>query len=395
MGVPSATAGALSPARHQQATPARVQPVPITKTAGTVPPNNPPQNIPPSPNFLSSCSGTQYDNSAGCTNAVLQAIANGRSHEGLGPMSLPSGWYSLTPAEQLFVATNLERADRGLTPLSGMATALDQSAVQGAQQSQDPEPPAGFPWSSWGSNWAGAVGNSLEAIYYWMYDDGLNSGNVDCTQSNTSGCWGHRDNILLSLHCQPCVMGTGLVATGYQGYPSWAEILVDTSGSPQLDFSWSQVAGGDPPSPQTAGGVGPGSAPGVVEQSNGAPSMFVQGPGNSLLNYWYIPQSGSWGSATVAGLGSTFSSPGVLPQSNGSPSVFVVGPGNSLLNYWYIPQSGSWGAATVAGQGSASSSPNVVQQSNGAPSVFTAHPELNYWYIPSTGSWGAATINGA
>lgn len=237
-GAPSSAAGsphtvAEIPARHEAV------PSPVTKSSGAAT-DNPSANITPDPDFLDDCS-TSYDDSPSCVSAILQAIGNARAQEGLPAMTLPSDWESLTPEEQLYVATNLERVARGLPALSGMATALDQSAAQGAADNEDPEPPSGFPWTSWGSNWAGAVGNPLEAIYYWMYDDGEGSGNVDCTQTNTSGCWGHRDNILMSLDCQPCVMGTGFNSTAYEGYPSWGEILVDSSGSPQLDYSWSQV----------------------------------------------------------------------------------------------------------------------------------------------------------
>ena len=73
-----------------------------------------------------------------------------------------------------------ERTARGLPPLAGMATALDAAALVGAQQSDDPTIPSGFPWTQWGSNWAGAVGDPLEAIYFWMYDDGPGSSNIDC-----------------------------------------------------------------------------------------------------------------------------------------------------------------------------------------------------------------------
>jgi len=235
------------PAPSASAVPAVVrsaQPVPVTKAQaheGILPPGNPPANIAPSPNFLSNCSGSQYDDSTGCVSAVLQAIANGREREGLSGMVLPTDWTQLTPQQQLFVATNLERTVRGLPPLTALATALDASTMSGAEQSNDPSPPPGFPWSEWGSNWAGAVGNPLEAIYFWMYDDGLGSSNIDCQQAGAPGCWGHRDNVLLNLACQPCEMGSAFDATGYQGYPSWAELLVDTSGSPAVDFSWSQV----------------------------------------------------------------------------------------------------------------------------------------------------------
>ena len=220
-------------------------PVPVTKAypqsrQGILPPGNPPANIAPSPNFLNNCSGSHYDDSAGCVTATVQAIATGRQAEGLPAMVLPTDWTSLTAQEQLFVATNLEREVRGLAPLTAMSTALDGAALGGAEQSNDPAPPNGFPWSQWGSNWAGAVGNPLEAIYFWMYDDGAGSANVDCTPSDPSGCWGHRENILVNLPCAECLMGTGWVATGYRGDPSLTELLVESSGTPALDFTWQQ-----------------------------------------------------------------------------------------------------------------------------------------------------------
>jgi hypothetical protein len=155
-------------------------------------------------------------------------------------MSLPGNWGALTPQEQLYVGTNLERTVRGLAALSAMATVLDQSAAQGAATGNDPAPPGGFPFEQWGANWAGGMGNPLEAIYYWMYDDGPGSSNADCTPGHTSGCWGHRDELLLTLTCTPCVMGTGFAVHGWGGQPSWAELLVGTSGSPALDFTWQQ-----------------------------------------------------------------------------------------------------------------------------------------------------------
>lgn len=197
-------------------------------------------NIAPDPNFLLSCSGAQYDDSSGCVDATLQAIANGRSHEGLPPMVLPSNWGQLSPDQQLFVATNLERTARGLPPLTAMATALDAAASRGVAQDVDPPPPPGFPYSEWGSNWAGAVGNPLEAVYLWMYDDGSNTANIDCTPSNETGCWGHRENILLRLSCTECVMGTGWDPAGYSSDPSMTELLVEASGTVPVDFTWRQ-----------------------------------------------------------------------------------------------------------------------------------------------------------
>lgn len=155
-------------------------------------------------------------------------------------MALPSNWTSLTVEQQIFVVTNLERTVRGLPPLAGMVDALDQSAAQGAASGTDPSPPSGYPYSEWGANWAGAVGNPLEAMYYWMYDDGEGSANIDCTSTNTSGCWGHRDNVLLNMACDTCVIGTGYSATGWNGDPSMAELLVEQSSQPAMVFTWQQ-----------------------------------------------------------------------------------------------------------------------------------------------------------
>ncbi|HYA67754.1 MAG TPA: hypothetical protein VED63_03385 [Acidimicrobiales bacterium] len=172
--------------------------------------------------------------------ATVAAITNARATEGIGPFVLPSNWDQLTASEQTFVMTNLERTARGLPALSALVAALDTAAQQGADASRDPSPPAGFPFTQWGSNWAGEMGNPLEALYYWMYDDGPGSSNVDCTPSNSSGCWGHRQNILMGLSCQPCVMGAGYAPTGYQNTPSVTELLVDTSGVPATDFTWAE-----------------------------------------------------------------------------------------------------------------------------------------------------------
>jgi hypothetical protein len=222
------------------ATPTPTAPTPPASTKAVTASGVLPANIPPQPNFLQSCSGAQYDDSQGCVGATLQAIDNGRGHEGLPPMVLPSNWAQLSPEEQIFVSTNLERTARGMPPMAAMATGLDQAAARGASQDTDPGPPGGFPYSQWGSNWAGAVGNPLEAMYFWMYDDGTGSANVDCTSSKPSGCWGHRENVLVRLSCTECLMGTGWVATGYQGDPSMTELLVETSGNPAVDFTWRQ-----------------------------------------------------------------------------------------------------------------------------------------------------------
>jgi hypothetical protein len=269
-------------------------------------PGDPPANIAPSPNFLNSCTGSSFDNSLGCQTAALAAIANARNQEGLPGMVLPTDWAQLSPQQQLFTSTNLERTVRGLPPLSGMATALDQASASAAAQNTDPSAPAGFPWSTWGGNWAGALGSPLEDIYFWMYDDGLGSYNIDCTTQNTSGCWGHRHNILMSLRCQPCLMGTGYNATAYRGNPSWTELLVDSSGSPALDFSWNSVLAYLPGTPVAAVLAAP--AVGIASTPDGQ-GYWLVGADGGVFAFGTATFDGSMGGrhldAPIVGISST------------------------------------------------------------------------------------------
>jgi hypothetical protein len=344
---------------------------PVTGTEGTVPPNNPPQNVPPSPNFLSDCSGSAYDNSTNCTNAVLQAIANARAQEGLGPMQLPSGWYSETPQQQMFVAVDLERTARGLPPFSAMATALDSSSQQAAAASEDPSPPAGFPWTEWGGNWAGAVGNPLEAIYYWMYDDGEGSNNIDCTPSNTSGCWGHRDNVLIVMNCQVCVAGTGYVGNGYEGYPSWTALMVASSGNPQLDDTFGQLMGD--PSSDPSGSAGSVYDPSIAIGPSGLPTVAVQGPNNALWLYWQASNAQWYGPLQV---GETYGAPSIAIGPSGLPTVAVQGPNNALWLYWQAANAQWYGPLQV---GQTVSSPSIAIGPSGLPTVAVQGPGNALW----------------
>ncbi len=209
---------------------------------------NPVANIPPNPNFLNSC--YPHNTSTTCTTKVIQATTNARAVEGLGPMALPNNFNSLTPAQQIFVITNIERVDRGLPPFVGLVDTFSADAQAGAQGNTDPSPtlvPPGLHLVAWGSNWA-ENGNPLGSNYYWMYDDGLNSGNIDCTTANQTGCWGHRENILSLTSYQHQYGGTLLMgaaevygSTG-NGWESDAELLVLATGPlPALSYTWAQA----------------------------------------------------------------------------------------------------------------------------------------------------------
>ena len=202
-------------------------------------PGTPLFDIAPMPDFLLDCTPTGYDDSASCVWSVVRAINNARSAVGIPALALPTNWSALSPQEQLYVATNLERTARGLSPLSAMSSALDAAAAIGADAGTDPAPPPGFAWTRWGGNWAGNVANPLEAVYFWMYDDGPGSGNVQCSATDASGCWGHWQNVLLPLACSPCIMGVAWTTTA-QGNTSTTELIVDAQGSPAADFTWAE-----------------------------------------------------------------------------------------------------------------------------------------------------------
>jgi len=247
--VPTSTAVPVDPTPTATIPPRAVEPSTSLPTPPFSPPSSipslkpavvesdPASNISPSPNFSTACGPAGYNDSFGCILNVVAAIDNARDSEELPSMVLPTNWSSLNPEQQLFVATNLERTARGLAPLIAVATALGPAAALGVAASVDPTAPPGFPHTEVLSNWAGNVGNPLEAVYYWMYDDGLGSPNIDCSLSNLSGCWGHRHNLLAPLACNQCVMG-GAFGTTVQGATGVTELIVETTGPIDVDFTW-------------------------------------------------------------------------------------------------------------------------------------------------------------
>ncbi len=165
-------------------------------------------------------------------------------------MALPSNFNSLTPAQQIFVITDIERVDRGLPPLVGLVDTFSADALAGARANSDPDPtqvPAGLHLVAWASNWA-ENGNPLGSNYFWMYDDGVGSGNIDCKSAGQPGCWGHRENILSLTDYQRQFGGTLLMGaaeaygTTSNGWESDAELLVLATGPlPALSYTWAQA----------------------------------------------------------------------------------------------------------------------------------------------------------
>ncbi len=187
--------------------------------------------------------------SQACAGDALADLNAARVSEGDVPMVLPGDWSSLMIPQQLLVLSNLERVDRGLNPIEGLSATLDSFAQAGATDDKDPvEDP--FPGNVETSNWEGGYVSPVLSDFAWMYDDGLGSGNLDCTASDQSGCWGHRRDILWDF-TEPAVMGAAYAdaAASNDGRPSESEIYVggDTeTGSGQEDApiapTWATIA---------------------------------------------------------------------------------------------------------------------------------------------------------
>jgi hypothetical protein len=197
-----------------------------TADAAIVPPQNPGGNISPAPGYVGPCGSLAAPNPY-CPSG-LTLIYGDRQVEGVSPMSLPSNYPSLTPPEQLFVLTDLERIDRGIAPISGLSANLDAYAQAGANAGRDPSFP---PYGGGGSTWA-ATSSPGTALAFWMYDDGPGGTDLDCPASGGGGCWGHRD-VILGQYASPSLMGVGYGSSTTQLFMGG-----DTVDTPY--FTWAQ-----------------------------------------------------------------------------------------------------------------------------------------------------------
>ncbi|MGD0085471.1 MAG: hypothetical protein ABSD78_20150, partial [Acidimicrobiales bacterium] len=164
----------------------------------------------------------------------------------------------LTGPEQIFAIANIERTARGLPPILATTVQLDAMAESGATQQGDPSVKLplrlthGGLATAYGSNFAEGTANAMGADYYWMYDDGLNSPNTECTTHNTKACWGHRENVLFNYantaYCprgsKPTMyMGTAEVTSHVKWSPSITEIFVNDCGAMPSDRNFKLVFG--------------------------------------------------------------------------------------------------------------------------------------------------------
>ena len=247
--------------------------------AGILPPGNPPANIalsPPDPGNVCPASIAVASASTPCIELQLEEIDNARSQEGVGPMRIPADFASLTPSEQLFEVIGQERVDRGLNPPVGMYSVYDQAALAAAASDTDPALTDGALTGIWAAGMSEMT--ALEADYRFMYDDGLNSGNLGCVPGNTSGCWGHRDDVLATFGGLGLSLYAGVGFAPNTAYPG--SFAVETAPTPagSLDFAF-QPGTVVPPRPSICDRV----------LGSGVVGMAASGSGNG---YWIASRGG-------------------------------------------------------------------------------------------------------
>lgn len=209
-----------------------------------------------------------------CINASVTYLNQARASLGQPAYVVPSNFVSLSPPQQVLVLTNLDRTLYNLPPITGLTDALDQDAAAALASDSDPQPSTSE-WYGYTSNVAWGNENVVLAYEGWMYDDGPGSGNVDCTRSDPSGCWGHRHDILWQFGAGALAMGAA-AGTDNSGSPSYTMLLLQGSPSyrPVYTYSWSQaVANG-------AGGSG-GSVAGLPNGSTTNSGSATSGAGHA------------------------------------------------------------------------------------------------------------------
>jgi hypothetical protein len=223
----------------------------------------------PAGTLPNSCRGAP--NGTPCVNAGVYYLDQARAGLGQPAYALPADFVSLAADQQALILTNLDRILYGLPPITGLTQALDQDAAQGIQIDNDPHP-SDPSVTGYTANWGGGYENMTLAYQGWLYDDGPGANNVDCTPANTSGCWGHRHDVLWQFGGSGQLgMGaaTGVDPSGNSGYA----ILLGSGNSsyaPVYSYTWQQAL---------ADGAGTNAyAPGLP-QIPVSVEVIVRGPG--------------------------------------------------------------------------------------------------------------------
>ena len=335
--------------------------------AGILPPANPSANIAPD------------------SSDWLTAIDDARAQEGVGPMDLTEASLSELPVpEQVFAIVNSERVDRGLPPIDDMTAQLNLYAQGGANAGNDPTIPSsltgGAPITWGGGIWAGGLTSPLEADYYWMYDDGWSGAsttNSACSQSDISGCWGHRDIILHEFGGCPTgpavlSMGAAFSPSGYADGSLTAVVVGSCAAPTDVTATWGQVAQTVESSARTVG---------IASLADGS-------------GYWEVEANG-----TVGAFGAAHDY-GSISTSLNSPIVGMAATPDGG-GYWLVASDGgifSFGDAAFYGSmgGRALNQPIVgmaADATTGGYWIVAADGGVFAFHAPFLGSTGGLVLN--
>ena len=102
---------------------------------------DPAQSVSPVPDYPETCAPVGDDTTSTCLRVTLDAIDRARAAEGVQPMELPADFARLTVPEQLFVAIDRERVDRGLAPFTGLTDRTGLRCGEGGRRRPPPDPP--------------------------------------------------------------------------------------------------------------------------------------------------------------------------------------------------------------------------------------------------------------
>ena len=180
--------------------------------------------------------------SATCVNAGVYYLDQARAKLHQKPYKLPANFTKLVPEQQALILVNLDRVLYRLPPITGETAALNRDASSGVRADGDPRS-TDPDFAQFTSNWAGGYPNIVLAYENWMYNDGPGSPNLDCTKASSSGCWGHRHDVLWKFaNTGPAAMGAaaGKDKHGIRGFA----LLLGRGNSryhPKFIYTWSQA----------------------------------------------------------------------------------------------------------------------------------------------------------
>ena len=200
-------------------------------------------------------------------------------------MSLPSTWTTLTPPEQLFVLTNLERIDRGIAPIEGLAADLNAYAQAGANSRHATR--SFPPYATSGGSTYASTSSLGTAMAEWMYDDGPGGTNVGLPRAGRRRLLGPPRTSFRAQYAAPALMGVG-------NGPATTQLFVggDTIDAPY--FTWAQVT------PFLPVGVFPYGVNDSVTPGTSQTSTIQLWASGQYMNI-SVAQSGGRGCSTLSG----------------------------------------------------------------------------------------------